>query len=288
MKTSEIPNSSKVQWTKLSQIKKGISKYLNERVIGPMEKGMEAAKIQTPPTHVMDGIDLSVLPKYICYKAALTREKISLQVALNLVILVSLVLVVSLSYEVSTLNIKLREKEYILAPGVQDFTPVAPQTVPDSHIQNTAMEFLQIFGNINPMNIDEQYARLAENMSPELRVKFALEAGPWKAKVKDEGISQILAISEKEIRSNHDGFYQVTAIAKKDTFVNNEHLGSTDQVIEMVLKLVPPQAGKRWYLQIEQLETHDANAFRVKSNFSNIQIGPESTLKPSQIERNLQ
>jgi hypothetical protein len=142
------------------------------------------------------------------------------------------------------------------------------------------MEFLQTFGNINPLNVDEQYARLAENMSPELKIQFELEATPWRAKVKEDGIAQILSISEKEIRNNHDGYYQVTAIAKKDSFVNHEHIGTSDQVIEMVLKLVPPQAGKRWYLQIEKLESHEANAFRVKSSLSQ----PGSAPNPTQVQ----
>lgn len=258
---------------KLSKIKNELSQTIEEKLIGPMEKGMNAAKVHTPPSHVVDGVDLSVLPKFICYRAALLRERVSLQYALAIVSGISLVFFVTSRLEISKLHTKLREKEYILAPGVQDFTPVAPQNVPDSHIQNAAMDFLQTFGNINPVNIDEQYGRLAENMSPELRVQFELEAKPWKAKVKEEGISQILSISEKEIRSNHDGFYQVTAIAKKDSFVNHEHIGTTDQVIEMVLKLVPPQASKRWYLQIEKLESHEANAFRVKSNLSYPQSG---------------
>lgn len=268
------PNQSRA-----SQMKLGLSRVVATKIIGPMEKGMAIAKLHTPPSHVIDGVDLSTLPKYICYRAALLREKVSLQFALALVSGVLLVVFVSSRLEVSRLYSKLREKEYILAPGVQDFTPVAPQNVPDSHIQNAAMEFLQAFGNINPLNIDEQYARLAENMSPELKVQFELEAAPWRAKVKEEGISQILSISEKEIRSDKNGHYQVTAIGKKDSFVNHEHLGATDEVIEMVLKLVAPQAGKRWYLQIEKLESHDANAFRVKSGLSNPQNSTERNSK---------
>ncbi len=264
---------------KTADLSNKIAGLLQSNVIGPVEKQMAAAKIQTPPAHVIDGVDLSILPKYICYRAAVLREKVSLQYALALVSGISVVLLVSTRIEISRLYTKLREKEYILAPGVQDFTPVAPQNVPDSHIQNAAMEFLQTFGNINPINVDEQYARLAENMSPELKVEFELEATPWKEKVKSEGISQILSISEKEIRSDKSGYYRMVAIGKKDSFVNHEHIGTTDQVIEMVLKLVPPQAGKRWYLQIEKLESHDANAFRVKSNLSDLHVHPQD-VKP--------
>ena len=258
-------NSLKATVVRASQKTAGI---LQAHVIGPMEKGFELARLQTPPTHVVDGVDLSVLPKYICYRAALLREKMSLQYALALVSVSFLAIFLSSRLEISRLHSKLREKEYILAPGVLDFTPVSPQSVPDSHVQNAAMEFLQAFGTFNPVNIAEQYARLADSMSPELRVQFEMESASWISKVKTEGIAQILSITQKEIRTNQDGYYQVTAVGKKDTFVNNEHLGSSDAVVEMVLKLVPPKAGKRWYLEITKLTSQDANTFRVKSGLT--------------------
>ena len=241
---------------------------LHSNVIGPMEKGFAAARLQTPPAHIVDGVDLRVLPKYICYRAALMREKLSLQYALALVSVGFVALFLTSRIEVSHLNTKLREKEFILAPGVLDFTPVAPQSVPESHIQNAAMDFLQTFGTFAPANIAEQYARLADSMNPELRVQFEMESSSWVARVKTEAIAQILSITQKEIRTNQDGYYQVTAVGRKDTYANNEHLGSTDIVIEMVLRLVPPKAGKRWYLEIVKLTSQDANAFRVKSGLT--------------------
>lgn len=242
-----------------------LAKAMHTYFIGPMEKGFEAAKLQAPPAHVVDGVDLRILPKFICYKAALMREKISLQFWLAILAGLLLVTFISSRIEVMRLHTKLRDKEYILAPGVQDFISVAPQSVPDSHIQNAAMEFLHDFGSYNAVDIEEQYQRLEENMSPDLKVQFELEAGPWKSKVKEENISQVLSISEREIKSNSEGYYQVTAIGKKETYVNSEHLGSVDVVIEMLLKLVPPKAGRRWYLEIAKLTTTEANSFRVKS-----------------------
>src|SRR5690606_36299424 len=85
-------------------------------------------------------------------------------------------------HEISALYTKLRDKEYILAPGVQDFIPAAPQTVPDRHVVAAAMDYLGQLGNIIPTNIDEQYERLAESMTPQLRAQFLSEALDWKAK----------------------------------------------------------------------------------------------------------
>jgi hypothetical protein len=264
-KFSELKKSAQL---KLRYLSHRLGETLQDHIIGPMEKGMELAKIQTPPEHIVDGIDLRVLPKFICYRAALLREKLSLQYWVAILSGLSLILFVFSRVEISHLYDKLREKPYILAPGVQDFITVAPQSVPDSHVANAAMEFLETFGNINPVNIDEQYSRLEESMSQELKILFEIEAGPWKSKVKSDGISQVFSISEKEIRTKRDGYFEVTAVGRKDSYVNQEHIGSTEEVVEMVLKLIPPRAGKRWYLEIEKLESHEANAFRVKGSLN--------------------
>ncbi|MEK7689564.1 MAG: hypothetical protein AAB425_00930, partial [Bdellovibrionota bacterium] len=174
-------------------------------------------------------------------------------------------------FEVSRLTGRLREKEFILAPGVQDFTPVSPQSVPDSHVRNAAMEYIQALGNVNPVNIDEQYSRLAQNMGADLKIQFEMEASRWRAKVKDDNISEILSLTETEIRSDGKGAYQVTALARRDSFVNSEHIGSTDEVIEMVLKLVAPTAGKRWFLEIARLSRGKADAFQTKQT-----LGPHA------------
>ena len=48
-------------------------------MIGSMEKGIKAAQVVTPPLGVYEGVDLSVMPKYLCFKAALLKEKLLLK-----------------------------------------------------------------------------------------------------------------------------------------------------------------------------------------------------------------
>lgn len=253
---------------KWNQSKVKISTWTLANIVGPMEKGVAAAKITIPVDHDYSGVDLRTLPKYISYRAALLREKFTLQVMLLTVTALAGSVLIASRYEVSKLTSKLREKEYILAPGVQDFTPVSPQSVPDSHVRNAAMEYIQALGNVNPVNVDEQYSRLAQNMSPELRIQFELEASAWRTKMKEENIAEILSLTDTEIRSDGKGSYLVTALGRRDSFVNNEHIGTTDEVIEMILKLIAPSAGKRWFLEITKLTRSKADAFHVKQSLA--------------------
>lgn len=231
-------------------------------MIGSMEKGIEAAQLTAPPVGTFEGVDLSVMPKYICFKAALLKEKVLLKnIILLLVGVFSVYFLISRS-EISGLYTKLREKEFILAPGVVDFTPASPQSVTDGYVDNAVMSFIRTLGNTNPVNIDEQYADIATYMSHDLKVRFEMETSDWVETVKLENISEVLKVTDKEIISDEKGNYKVVAIVVRERYANNEYLGKTDEVIEMLIKLVPPKQGKRWFLQITSMTRTEANSFR--------------------------
>ena len=237
-------------------------------MVGAMEKGIEAARLQAPPQGVYEGVDLRVLPKYICFKAALLRERMTLQFMVAVVVVAFGAHFALSRYEISGLYNQLREKEYILAPGVQDFIPAAPQTVPERHVIAAASEYLGQFGNINSVNIDDQYERLTEVMTAQLKAQFMSEAQGWKFKVKADNLSEVMTILDKTIETDGKGNFRCTASARTDSYVNNEHIGYRDEVLEMTLALVPPEDGKRWYLQISSLSRSNRNAFQVKDRLS--------------------
>ena len=233
-------------------------------MIGPLEKGIEAARLATPPEGAYEGVDLSVLPKYISFRAALLHNKLTHQY-LNLILAVILIVQYGMSrQEIYSLYGKLREKEYILAPGVQDFTPANPQTVPESYTADAVTDFINKLGNVSPGNIDEQYTMLAKSMSPQLKVKFEAEAADFKAKLKAESISEMLTVTQREITPSSDGFYHVVALARRDRYINNEYVGHTDEVIEMMLQLVAPKRDRQWYVQINSLSREAAETFKAK------------------------
>ena len=229
--------------TAFKKVQPQLTEKVNE-MIGAMEKGMQAAQAVTPPKGSYEGVDLKTLPKYISFKAALLQRQITQQYMIVILSVLFVAHFLSTRAEIYSLYGKLRAKEYILAPGVLDFTPASAQSVPDSYVSDAVAEYLGQLGNITPGNIDEQYKLLSTSMSPQLQVKFMSEAAAFKDKVKAESISELLTITEREIRATGDGYYQVTALAKRETYVNNEFIGRIDEAIEMTLQLVPPKAGR--------------------------------------------
>lgn len=236
-------------------------------MIGSMEKGMQAAQVVSPPKGTYQGIDLKVLPRYISFRAALLQRQMTQQYIILILAVLLAGHFIATRMEIYTLYGKLRAKEYILAPGVQDFTPASAQTVPDSYVADAVTEYLGQLGNVTAGNIEEQYKLLAQSMSPQLQIKFMNEASDFKSKVKTENISELLTVTEKEIRATGDGFYHVTALAKRETYVNNEYIGRVDEAIEMILQLVPPKSGRRWFLQMNSLTRQNAETFKVKRGF---------------------
>lgn len=236
-------------------------------MIGPKEKNIKKQS-NSPAKNNNSKMEFRNLPKYICYRAALLREKLILT---YLIAILSALLIAQFTIsrmEIASLYKQLRVKEYILAPGVLDFTTATPQSVPDSYINDAVNDFLSTLGNINSSIITEQYTSLKRFMSPELKIQFTADAREWIHQIKQEDLAQIFRIKSKKIVSNSDGYYSITAFVRADFYASGQSLGFEDQVIEMTIKLVPPDREKRWYLQITSLSWSKLENFNSRKTFS--------------------
>ena len=130
------------------------------------------------------------------------------------------------------------------------------------------MDFLSTLGNINAANIDEQYASLKRFMSNDLKIQFDMDTSDWVEQVKTDNISQILKVNDIEITSDSKGAYQIIALGRTDFYTAQQYLGYEDEVIKMIVRLVPPESGKRWYLKIFSLSWEGAETFKTKSGLS--------------------
>lgn len=225
-----------------------------------MDKGIKAAEVATPPVGVHGGVDLRILPKFITFKAAMLKSQMTQQfvIAVGVGLLVSSFAISR--FEIAKLETKLREKEYILAPGVLDFTTASAQSVPDRYPIDAAMTFAHWLGDVNATNIDEQFSRLMKFMSPSLRVQFESESREWRDTVKSENISEIVRITDHQVKGTEDGRYQAVLLSTRERYANGESLGRADETITISMQLVPPERGKEWFLQITSLKRQNAQA----------------------------
>jgi hypothetical protein len=237
-------------------------------MVSSKDKGFEAESLGNPPSE-QERKDLSYLPKYIAYKAALLREKMILTYMVGIMAFILVSYFVISRIEIAHLYSQLRSKEYILAPGVRDFTPVSPQSIPDAYVHDAASDFLSSLGNVNASNIVEEYSGLKRFMSEEFKIKFDVQTREWIRQVQAEDLAQIVKMKNIDILTNEQGAYHVTAYGRADFYAAGQYLGNEEQVIEMNLKLMPPDPGKRWYLQIESLTWSKLDAFKAKADLQN-------------------
>ena len=211
------------------------------------EKKFEPQKILP---QVGRGEEFRNLPKYICYRAALLKEKMILSNMLLVILVLVSAYFVHSRMEIMDLYERLRKKEYILAPGVRDFTTVNPQTVPDDYVSDAVEDFAITFGTVNRHTIHRQYRALQRFMSPDLAVRFDIDTRKWVDQIKSDDIAQIIRPKQRKISLKKDGSYEVTVHGKSDLYSGGEYLGEEEQVIKMTLQLTPPNREKRWFLNI--------------------------------------
>lgn len=228
-------------------------------MITPDKKGATPTKTKKAEPAAAD---LSKLPKYICYKAALLREKKLLKQLLALTAFCLVCLTVSWQVQVYWLHQDLRKKEYILAPGVQNFTHVSPQRLPEGYLHDAVEDFVSNLSTINAQNARSSYRSLSKFMSKSFAIKFGYETADWIERVIDEDLAQISKIMRKEIVSDEQGYYLATAHLRVDRYMQGQYLGHEEQVVQLRLQLTPPSPQKRWYLQIEDLQWSKLESFR--------------------------
>ena len=233
-------------------------------MVNEKQKNVPGQKIQAQKGALVE-TDLRKLPKYLCYRASLLREKLTLQYVLALVVACWMIQYTVDKVSDNELMQKYRQKEFILAPSnIVGFTPAKPQGVPDSYVDDAAGTFIALLGNVNASNIDGNYKILTKYMSPELKIQFEAEVQDWVKTIREENVSEILTVSKKEIVSGEAGHYQLTAVAKRERYAGSDYLGFTDEVITMKMKLMPPKEEMQWHLQIYHLTRSDANSFKVR------------------------
>ncbi|MBI2603754.1 MAG: hypothetical protein HYW48_11945 [Deltaproteobacteria bacterium] len=137
-------------------------------------------------------------------------------------------------------------------------------------VSNAVTDFISSLGNINASNIVQEYDGLKQFMSDTFRIKFDAETREWIGQVRNEDLAQIFKIKSKEIISDQKGAYQVTAFARADFYMAGQYLGNEEQVVEMQLRLVPPDRKKRWYLEITSLTWSKLEKFQKRSDYQNL------------------
>lgn len=227
----------------------------SDEMVGAMEKGVKAAEIQKPPAGTFDGLALGALPQYVCFKAANRVARLTERYVLGIIVVLFLAYFTTSEVKESWLYKKWREKEYLLVPkNIPAMLVAKPQVVPDSYVIGEALHYLKLLGNVDALTVEEQYKTLAKFMAPSLRAKFWAEVQGWIETVREENLLEAVKVRNREIVSDEKGNYKTTALTRRERYMDSEFMGHTDEMVTMELKLMPPQNGREWFLEIQSLK----------------------------------
>ena len=221
-------------------------------MISPRDKGIKGSVPKRVRNY--NGIDLSTLPKILSFKAAVAHNEIVLKHTL-----VAVLILWGIQFSVDQYNDlemarEYRKKEFLLAPSeITGITPVKPSLVPATYVDDISSIYLSLLGNINTLNIEENYAKLVKHMSDSLRMKFQAETSEWIETVKSENISEVLKVTRKKYFDSPSGVYRVSAITEREQYTGHNYSGVKKEKIELILKIVAPTSKRRWFLQIQSL-----------------------------------
>ncbi|MCB0367956.1 MAG: hypothetical protein KDD45_00600 [Bdellovibrionales bacterium] len=238
------------------------ARELGGSVVGGLEKGVEAAKVASPPKTIIEGVDISKVANYVGFKAAMTKNKMTLE----LVGLVQAVFIVCLIFYSLSLTKELRKTSFLMVPSqINGVTEVIPNDLPPSRIHKAFVHYVGLLGNIDPTNIREHYNMLKEHMSKELRINFTIETAPTIKYVLEEGLSEYVKVGEKTVEPDGKGWFRVTAPVKVFPHLNGQKLEPRSEYIVMKLKIVAPNNANTWALQIVNLKRISAKSFNSMS-----------------------
>ena len=233
-------------------------KTLGGSVIGGLEKGAEAARVASPPKHIIEGVDISKVANYVGYKAAMTKSKMNLEVfALG-----QFVVTVFIIFYCFSLSKQLRERVMLLVPSqINGVTEVTPNSLPASRVHKAFVNYLNLLGNFDATNIREHYNMLKDHMSRDLKIKFSSEMSPTIEHVLEEGLSEYIKIGDKKVEPDGKGWYR--AIAPVTVYPTLRGVASRPrhEYIVMKLRIVAPKDQNTWGLEITELKRVSAGNF---------------------------
>jgi len=231
---------------------------LGGKVIAGLEKGLEAGRLQAPPKHIVDGIDISKIAGYVGMSASVVKNRITLE----LMLVVQGGLLIAMIFYALDLNKQLKMKHYLMVPSqINGITEVAPQSLPESQVQKAFVYYLGLIGNIDSTNIKEHYSMMKDYMSKSLRIQFDMETKPFIEHVLTEGLSEYIKIGAKKIEAIQKGQFRAIAPITVYGAIRGRKTKPRKQYVVMKLKIVAPSDHNSWALQIEDLKRVSADMF---------------------------
>jgi hypothetical protein len=173
----------------------------------------------------------------------------------------ALVLVVSDRITIHDLESKLREKEYILAPGLTDFAKVTPGIISKDYVKEFAESIAVSLGSFSASEVERRYKDLEKYLAGDFRIKFREKTKKDLSLFATNDIAETFSVKTTEILESKIGF-EANVFGTQTRYVSGLKVFESAHVITFSLKAVAPSANSPWALEIQDISRLSEDEFR--------------------------
>lgn len=171
------------------------------------------------------------------------------RILLITITLFALALIITDRVTIHKLEMKLREKEYILAPGVTNFARVSPGIISKDYVKEFAETIAHTLGSFSAKQVEQRYSELEKYFASDFRIKFREKTKKDLSLLASNDIAEMFEIRSTEVREIADGF-KAFVFGSQTRYVSGLKVFEGSHVIAFTLKGIAPSATTPWALQI--------------------------------------
>ncbi|MBI2601894.1 MAG: hypothetical protein HYW48_02460 [Deltaproteobacteria bacterium] len=174
------------------------------------------------------------------------------RILLIVVSIAALILIITDRVSLNELQTKLREKEYILAPGVMDFAKVNPGVISHDYVREFVESLSLSLGCFGASDIETRHRGLEKYMADDFRIRFRETTKKDLTLFTSNDVAELFSVKSTEIIEKDSGFEAVVK-GTQTRFVSGLKVFEGPHVFIFSLKAVAPSSASPWALEIKDI-----------------------------------
>ena len=162
---------------------------------------------------------------------------------------------------ITNLERKLREKEYILAPGVTDFAKVTPGIISKDYVREFAESIAATLGSFSAKEVERRYQELEKYLSSDFRLTFREKTKKDLGLFASTDVAETFSANSSEIEEAPNGF-RAAVFGTQTRYVSGLKVYEGAHVIVFLMVGLAPSASTPWALQITDISRLSEEEFR--------------------------
>ena len=150
------------------------------------------------------------------------------------------------------LETQLREKEYILAPGLTDFARVRPGVISSEYVKEFSESLASSLGNFSAREVEERYRTLEKYLANDFRIQFREDTTKQLKLLASNDVAEMFVPQHTEVKEQENGFI-ASVFGQHIRYVAGLKVFEGRHVILFTLKGVAPQANRPWALEVQNI-----------------------------------